>query len=132
MAKCECCGQELPQKTPERFDEFWAVYPNRVKKKAAMRTWRSRKLDKLADVIIENIRTRIDSDPRWEAGFIPDPTTFLNGDRWEDEIETVQNVMQWPTKNEDWAALGVKHNILAGAGEGWPQYKDRIRRHLGN
>ena len=133
MAKCKCCGQEIPEKTSERFDEFWALFPNKVKKKQAMRTWRSRNLDKISDTIIASVRERISNDPRWSSGYIPDPTTFLNGDRWEDEIDTIPRPekVKEPTKNDDWVVLGEKYGIRAGLGEGWPQFKDRVRRAMG-
>jgi len=133
MAKCECCGQEIPQESSAKFDEFWYFYPNKVKKKIAMRTWRSRNLDKLADTIIDSVRSRISNDPRWQAGYIPDPTTFLNGDRWEDEIATIPKpeVKADPRTNKEWEDLGKEHNIYPGSGESWPAFKDRIRRARG-
>jgi hypothetical protein len=129
--KCQCCGQEIPEESSAKFDEFWKVYPNKVKKKYAMRTWRSRKLDKLADTIINSVRSRVSNDPRWQAGYIPDPTTFLNGDRWEDEVETIQAAITWPTRNEDWLELGKKLGVSPGIGEDWPKLKDRIRQSAG-
>jgi len=126
--KCECCGQEIREPTSSKFNEFWDIYPAKVGKKKAAQTWKSRKLDRIADKIISGVRESIEKDPRWDAGFVPNPTTYLNGDRWEDEIQTAPKVMQWPTKNEEWVALGRKHQVSPGIGEGWPQFKDRVRR----
>jgi len=83
------------------------------------------------DMIIDNVRHRIENDPRWQAGFIPDPTTYINGDRWEDEINTQPKVMKWPKENKGWKALGKDHNIYARVNESWPDFKARIMREVG-
>jgi hypothetical protein len=73
---------------PDRFYDFWKALPTskRVKRKDAMRIWKSKRLDDKADQIIADIGMRLSSDPRWKAGYIPDPTTYLNGERWTDEV----------------------------------------------
>lgn len=131
MAICECCGQTIREPTSEKFNEFWTIYPSKVGKKKAYQAWKRDKLDAIADQIIECVRTRIEKDPRWQAGYVQNPLTFINGEHWEDEIVTNPKVMQWPTKNEDWIALGKEHGIMAGMGEGWPQFKDRVKRAIG-
>jgi len=72
----------------DRFGEFWKAYPKKVKKQEASKKWKARKLDRLADQILADIQTRQKSDRRWVDGFVPDPTTYINGSRWEDEIDT--------------------------------------------
>jgi len=126
--KCEHCGQAIPETASAHFERFWQVWPNKVKRKKAMATWKRRKLDNRADMIIADVMNRMDADPRWQAGYIPDPTTYINGDRWEDEINTIAQPVKWPVKNEGWLVLGQKHRINPGAGEGWPKFKDRVRR----
>ena len=69
------------------FDDFWIAFPKKADKKKAREIWKRRKLDKIADLIISDVVKRIDVDKKWIGGFIPNPTTYLNGDRWEDEIE---------------------------------------------
>lgn len=69
-----------------RFDDFWAVYPNKVKKKDAMTAWRTGKCDKVADRIIADVKLRCDTE--WngqEMHYVPHPTTYLHQHRWEDE-----------------------------------------------
>ena len=70
------------------FDRFWSVYPKKVKKKETKAKWKTKRLADKADMIIADVQNRIANDARWKAGYIPDPTTYLNGERWEDEIET--------------------------------------------
>jgi len=125
---CECCGQEIVKPASKMFEEFWAVYPSKVGKKKAQAAWKRRKLDAIADMIIDSVRDRIEHDPQWEAGYIQNPTTFINGDLWEDEINTRAVAVKLPTKNEDWMRLGQKHGINPGTGESWVKFKDRVRR----
>lgn len=70
----------------DRFSDFWSAYPKKVKKKTAKGIWKQKKLDSKADQLVEDIATRIQSDGRWIEGFVPDPTTYLRQERWEDEI----------------------------------------------
>lgn len=68
------------------FDRWWAAYPKKVGKKTARAIWQRRKLDKLGDIIIADTVTRASVCQKWADGFIPNPSTYLNGDRWEDEM----------------------------------------------
>ena len=70
----------------DRFEEWWKEYPKKTKKKEAFRVWGTAKLDLLCDRLLEDVRRRMVSDDRWKRGFIPDPTTYLRGERWNDEI----------------------------------------------
>lgn len=70
-----------------RFEEFWAVYPRREVKKEAYRIWIRRGLDRIADQIIADVQAR--KGNVWtERRYTPMPTTYLNGDRWLDEVPT--------------------------------------------
>ena len=67
------------------FLQFWASYPKKVGKDAALRTWRTKKppLDKC----LATLRWQIISD-QWkkEGGqYIPMPATWINQGRWNDE-----------------------------------------------
>jgi hypothetical protein len=75
-----------------RFDEFWSVYPKKVKRKGAEKIWRSKKLDRNAEQIIADVTNRARSDRSWLDGFIPHPTTYLNGERWNDEDSELKPV----------------------------------------
>lgn len=71
----------------DRFDEFWETYPKKVGKKPCQKKWKARRLDRLADQIIQNVRDRIEGDSQWLRGFVPNPLTFINQDRWDDPIQ---------------------------------------------
>ena len=74
--------------TATRFDAWWKAYPKKVEKRKALAIWKRRKLDRLADIIIADTEQRPTACAKWKAGYIPNPTTYLNGDRWDDEYET--------------------------------------------
>ena len=96
QACLEQCGEHapilsfpFPKKTSSknRFDDFWAAYPKKKEKKKCKAKWKTRKLDHLADMIIADIVNRLKNDRQWLEGFVPNPLTYINGDRWEDDIE---------------------------------------------
>jgi len=65
------------------FDAFWKAYPRKVGKGAAQKAWAVavRKAD--PDRIIEGVeRYPWPDDP----AFVPHASTWLNGQRWEDEL----------------------------------------------
>lgn len=68
-----------------RFDAFWAVYPNKKARKAALRHWQTQKLDPLTDQIIAHVRRMIAEDDDWKRGYVPIGSTYVNGERWTDE-----------------------------------------------
>lgn len=70
------------------FAKFWSLYPKKVGKPAAMRAWKSAKLNKddIA-VLMNDVDVRCESDGWTKANgqYIPNPSTYLNQRRWEDE-----------------------------------------------
>lgn len=72
---------------PDRFPDFWSAYPKKREKKKARDAWKRKRLDSRADEIIADVQTRIEKDGQWLDGYVPHPTTYINGERWEDEIE---------------------------------------------
>ena len=73
---------------PDGFAEFWTHYPRKVKRKDAVKAWRAINPDVDAQrAIAKGLMTQIKS-PDWakdNGKFIPHPTSWLNGRRWEDE-----------------------------------------------
>lgn len=69
-----------------RFEEFWKLYPKKVGKKPCHDTWKRKKLDEKAEMIIADVERRQRLDRKWLEGFIVNPQTYLNQERWEDEI----------------------------------------------
>ena len=73
------------------FDSFWNIYPKKVERKTAELKWVKLPYE-VQLAITADIPRRI-LGRQWKAGYIPNPTTYLNGERWNDviEVETIQN-----------------------------------------
>lgn len=72
----------------ERFAAFWAAYPRKVGKDAAWRSWQKRRPDvaMTADMLSAIERQKSWTQWREDGGrFIPNPATWLNEGRWQDE-----------------------------------------------
>lgn len=70
------------------FDRFWAAYPRKVGKPAAVAAWKKLAVDEgLLGRMIAAVGRQARSD-QWvkdNGQFIPHPSTWLNQRRWEDE-----------------------------------------------
>ena len=82
-----------PKKTDlqeERFGVFWSSYPKKVGKQAALKSWKKIKpTAELFERILSSLEMAKQSD-QWQrehGRFIPNPTTWLNQGRWDDELE---------------------------------------------
>lgn len=77
----------------KNFEEFYAVYPRKVKKDAAFKSWEKiNPNDKLKEVILSNLKKQIafygwDKLKSKDMQYVPHPSTWLNNKRWEDELE---------------------------------------------
>jgi len=79
---------KVPYKgTPIGFDAFWASYPNKKGKQAAIKAWEHAKSKPDHQIIIAAVE-RQKTWPAWikDGGqYIPNPATWLNQGRWEDQ-----------------------------------------------
>lgn len=77
------------EKADKLFETFWAHYPKKQDKKKARRAWLKIKgLDKLFPAIMRSLMAQCQSE-QWtrEGGkYIPLPTSWINGERWEDDL----------------------------------------------
>lgn len=71
-----------------RFDAFWSAYPKKIAKDAAWRAWQKRRPDEQLAAHIQTALAWQRMQDNWlqERGrFIPNPSTYLNQGRWQDE-----------------------------------------------
>lgn len=69
------------------FEAFWARYPRKVGKLAALKAWDKLKPDtELAAQIIDSIEAHRGCRA-WRDGYIPHPRTYLTQGRWMDELD---------------------------------------------
>jgi len=70
------------------FEKFWEVYPRKIGKKPAKLAWEKIKPD---DGLLEKILLAVEKQKQtkqWQQKhFIPYPSTWLNQERWKDEVE---------------------------------------------
>ena len=84
---------EKPKKPPSKsaFEEFWTVYPRKVGKKAASVAFGAM-MNRPKPPTIEQVVASVEAHKatwNWkkEGGqFIPHPKTYLNQDRWKDDL----------------------------------------------
>ncbi|QHF03314.1 Pyocin large subunit-like protein [Pseudomonas asturiensis] len=93
--------QKPSSKSPsaDLFPKFWTLYPKKVCKAAAEKAWKKLKVtDELFSLIAQGLAKQCASQAWTKDGgqFIPHPATWLNGKRWEDEVQPVSNVHQFP------------------------------------
>ena len=63
---------------------FWQMYPRKIDKDRARRAWKKLSPDRaMANAILEGLRNWKKCDQWQDERFIPHPTTWLNGRRWE-------------------------------------------------
>jgi hypothetical protein len=77
-----------------RFVLFWQAYPKKTGKGAAEKSFSRQKVDDtLLDIILKAIEIQKQSE-QWQKNggqFIPNPATWLNQKRWEDETPPPSN-----------------------------------------
>ena len=85
-------NKTTPRNPPEgdaAFDRFWSRYPRKQDKAKARRAWAKLAPDgALAERIMAalEVQRRSESWTREGGRYIPMPSTWLNGRRWEDEL----------------------------------------------
>jgi uncharacterized protein YdaU (DUF1376 family) len=77
----------------DRFELFWKQYPRKIAKPNALKAWlKIKPNDTLSQKMIDAVKQQKLSDR--EIQFVPHAATWLNGNRWEDEISApTTNVM---------------------------------------
>lgn len=75
-----------PKLKQKLFHEFYKIYPVHKSAKRAQGYWERDKLDAKFDMIVADVRNRILNDRQWIQGYIPHPSTYLNGELFNDEI----------------------------------------------
>jgi len=111
------------------FDLFWERYPRRVAKAVARKSWarlKPEQIDKVLAVIDQHVRywTAMGT----EIQYIPLPATWLNQERWEDELEmpTFDRLVAWWASDGGILKKGAELGIQPRPGEEMGQFKQRV------
>jgi hypothetical protein len=73
----------------DQFEVFYSAYPKKVAKPKALKAWQKQK--PILQVVLKSLEAHKKSSQWQNKEFIPHPATFINNQRWEDEIEAPSN-----------------------------------------
>lgn len=110
------------------FDEFWAKYPRRVAKKAALSEWNklsTEEKNKCVEVIERHCALWKDTDVQ----FIPHPRTWLHQGRWDDELQEVKvNGKPWQETRTGVEQKGAEMGIYPQDYEHWQWFRNAVMK----
>ena len=112
------------------FNDFYNQYPRKMARKDAERAWNRLTTIQQAECL-EAMPNYLKYWKIKETAkdFIPYPATFLNQERWTDDIDiepTKKPELPWYSSEELTARKAQEVNCPAYAGEGWQQWRSRI------
>jgi hypothetical protein len=118
------------------FADFYSLYPRKMGRKEAERSWN--RLTPIQQA--ECLEAMPNYLKYWKVketakDFIPYPATFLNQERWTDEIEieplqSKKPSLPWYSSEELTKAKAQELGVQAYAGEGWQQWRARISQKI--
>jgi uncharacterized protein YdaU (DUF1376 family) len=124
------------------FEEAWRLFPKRAggnPKGRALKAWRARRKEGATAAEIQEGVARyaafVRATGREHTEFVMQSATFFGPDRqfaepWNPPQEK-QRPADWWASDAATEAKGKELGLTPRAGEGWPQFKDRIRAKLG-
>ncbi len=107
------------------FEEFWAKYPRKVAKKDAKKMW-----DRLSDAQQKKALETIPAHARrWsDLHFIPHAASWLNGERFDDELPEQYNTSpDWFKTDQGTLAYGNQKGLRPRPGESMGDYRARLK-----
>lgn len=84
------CSPSASESSDDGFASFWEQYPKKVAKPQALKAWKkiTPRGGLLADLFTGLERQKASANWLKDGGqYIPNPATWLNGRRWEDEVD---------------------------------------------
>jgi uncharacterized protein YdaU (DUF1376 family) len=87
--------EKIKQPYQALFDVFWEKYPKKVGKDAALKAFQKRKPDQaMLHTMLDAVHFQRSSDAWQRDGgqYIPNPATWLNQGRWQDEVTNFKPV----------------------------------------
>lgn len=96
-------GKNTPA-LPVGFVRFWASYPKKRSKAAALKAWLANGCEDLADVIVKSVEAhcRCDDWKKESGRYVPYPATFLNVHGWEDVLTQKKGAPERPAYVPMW------------------------------
>ena len=120
------------------FENFWSQYPKKVGKLTAKRSWEKLSQEnqqKALEAIVEHRKYWVAKGTDWE--FIPHASTWLNQERFEDELvieqkENKRPPLPWYASDELTLAKGRELGLNPYAGETFAQFRARLSAKIGS
>jgi hypothetical protein len=120
------------------FENFWSQYPKKVGKLTARRSWEKLSQEnqqKALEAIVEHRKYWAAKGTDWE--FIPHASTWLNQERFEDELvieqkENKRPPLPWYASDELTLAKGRELGLNPYAGETFAQFRARLSVKIGS
>jgi len=120
------------------FNLFWAQYPRKVGKLTARRSWEKLSQEnqqKALEAIVDHRKYWVAKGTDWE--FIPHASTWLNQERFEDELvieqkENKRPPLPWYASDELTLAKGRELGLNPYAGESFAQFRARLSSKIGS
>lgn len=106
--------QTIPQRAPypPEFQELWDLFPRKVGKDDALRSWKKVR----GRIEHDALKTAISKHAALVAGkekqFIPHPATWLNDGRWQDEDLQPPKPLALVSGGKVWVAYGTEEGDL--------------------
>lgn len=134
--------KELKEDKEKGFERFWELYPSKRKKPVARIAWMNMRVHSEEQYALINATVeRYKKTNQWQeenGRYIPDPDTFLQDERWTDEIKLPKSVQaadkeaqekdEWIAKNKErWAAIPPekrKYRLACFMGLDWEEVRD--------
>ncbi|MGX4711104.1 helix-turn-helix domain-containing protein [Rhodococcus ruber] len=103
------------------FDEFWSSYPRKVEKAKARIAWK-KAVEKVGKRVVLDGALRYGQDPNLpvDKNYIPHPTTWLNGERWDDEPMSPR-LSSTSRPDDPWSSGAAFVNATSGYGNNAPE-----------
>lgn len=76
---------DMSEKSDDSFESFWKAYPKKEMKRKSKEIWSRKKLSAHLVEILSFVEQAKQTE-RWIKGFVKQPTAFLNGECWNDDI----------------------------------------------
>jgi hypothetical protein len=120
------------------FENFWSQYPRKIGKLTAKRSWEKLSQEnqqKALEAIVEHRKYWVAKGTDWE--FIPHASTWINQERFEDELvieqkENKRPPLPWYASDELTLAKGRELGLNPYAGESFAQFRARLSAKIGS
>ena len=114
--------------TTAEFERFWGIYPKKIGKKKCLSLWMNGDFKHQVNFLVGDVRTRLEQDQQWIDGYAPNPQTYLNGERWNDDITPIkQEVEALPRNDDDLWNWAKEHGYPNPGSMTYRQYRHKLQ-----